>query len=266
MENQEMQAAEEAVIDQDSSPESESPENVEAQEAEPAPQEAEPAQEAPEGSTPEWFQKAIDRQTYKYREEERKRQAVEEQLEKLKSQMPQDVAPDIPPIPDQFDDDYEAKLKARDDAIKQRVEWDTRQALKAAVDRREQERQAQEAQEAFAKTEQAYVNRAKELEIDPNELANAGQYVGSYLNPNVGSFILESEQGPLITTYLAKNPAELQAVASMPPMQAAAHIAMNIVPNVTAKPKQTQAPPPPETLGGGGTPPGERGPAGATYE
>lgn len=220
-------------------------------------------QEEPE-EKPGW-QKAIDKQTYHRRQAERELAEAREELEKLKASQPNDVAPEIPPIPDQFDDGYEQKLAERDKALKARTEWETRQALKAAVQQREQQRQAQEAQKAWQDAEAKYVSRAKDAHIDPAELQSAGNFVGSYLNPHVTGFILEQENGPLITTHLAKNPDQLDVVANLPPMSAAAYIASVVAPNVSAKPKPTQAPKPPETLDGGGTPPDD-GPPGATYE
>lgn len=260
--------ADDVIIEgSESAPEgSEIPEANEAQHQDAQP--AQDTQEAQDGQQeqPEWFQKRINELTFKYREEERKRQAAEAEANKVREQLPQDARPEIPPIPDQFDDGYEQKLAERDKALKARTEWDTRQALKAAVEQREAQRKQQEAYEAYRKTEEGYVNRAKEAGIQPQDLQQMGQFFSSFVtDPNIQGFVLEHEAGPQIVQHLSRNPDQLQAIASMPPMMAAAHIAANIAPNVTAKPQTTSAPPPPPTLDGGGTPPDD-GVPGATYE
>lgn len=262
MENQEtLQAADEAVMDSDSAPEE--TQTLEAEDAQEAAPEEKPEQPEPE-EKPGW-QKAIDKQTYYRREAERQLAEAQDEIDKLKARVPQDVAPEIPPIPDAFDEDHDQKVIERDKAIKARAEWDTRQALKAAVQQREEQRQAQEAQEALMKRGAIYQQRSTQMGVNAQELASAGQFVASYINPQVADYILDSEQGPLITMHLARNPGELERVSSMPPMMAAVHIATQIEPNVTAKPTVTKAPAPPETLDGG-APPSERGPKGATYE
>lgn len=260
-----LQAAEEAVIDSESAPEGEeAPENVEAPENQ---EDAQEAQDEGKEETPGWFQKAIDRQTYKYREEERRANKLAEELERIKAQSPQqDGPPDIPPPPDPFDDNYEEKIKERDKAVRARIEYDTRQALIEESNRRKAQQEAESQQKALMDRGTAYKQRAEKLGVEPNELATAGPFVASYIAPELGDYLLDSEQGPAITVHLAKNPQVLEQVAQMPPMMAAAHIATSIVPNLSAKPKQTKAPKPPETLGGGGAPPDDGGPAGATYE
>jgi hypothetical protein len=260
-----LQAAEEAVIESESAPEGS--EISEGEDVTEETQEAEKVEEEPKAEEqPEWLQKVIARQTYHRREAERQAEAYKAELEKVKGQLPQDAAPEIPPIPDPFDPNHDELIKERDKAVRERSTWETKQALMAEARRREGLRQQEEAQAALLRRGNTYKERAGKLGVDPSELATAGPYIASFIAPEVGDFILESEQGPLITMHLAKNPAELEKVSSMHPMMAAAYIATAIAPNIQNKPKTTSAPKPPETLGGGGAPPSEDGPPGATYE
>lgn len=269
MTDETLQAAEEAEhlddeLDSDSAPEeSELPE-----EGEEAPDETEQATEGEEEQEqPDWYVKAINRQHFKFREEERKRQELENELQKLREKHPEAGRPEVPPPPDPFDEDYEQKVAARDKAIQAQIQYDTRQNLMAEVQRRQQQEQAQKQQSELQARVQSYSQRAEQAGIDAQDLAVAGAAVASYgINDNLAQYILNDEKGPLITMHLSRHPEVLEQIQSLDPVSAAVHIATQVVPQVSAAPDKTKAPKPPETLGGGGAPPVEEGPEGATYE
>ena len=112
-----------------------------------------------------------------------------------------------------------------------------------------------------------YSERAEKLGIKAEELQAAGNQVAQFgIQDGVAQFILESEMGPLITTYLANNPLELDAVRQMNPMQAAVHIETSVKEKAAALRKKVSPPPQPtDTPTGIGAQP-DRGGVGITFE
>jgi len=222
----------------------------------------------PQGDDPDWYVQAINRQHRKYRDEERKRLELEEQLRQVQSQLPQqNDRPEIPPAPDPFDDDYESKIAERDKAIRKAAEWEAREQARQYAEQMQQQQAIQERATQLRSTLQTYTQRATELGIKPEELQVAGNTVATMgIHDDVATFILGDEKGPLITTYLARHPQEVEAMYGMTPTQAGAYLATKVRPKAESAHGITQAPPPPESLDGGGAPPQQRGPKGATFE
>lgn len=216
--------------------------------------------------------KAIDRQHKKYRDEERLRLAAEEENEKLRQQLeqykPQQV--ELPQRPDPFDDDFEAKQKAYEDAIAQNARLAAEQEI---ISRQQQEQQALEQQKAQAELDnqvKVYSERAVKLGIKPEELQQAGNTIAQYgMHQEIVTEILKDPEGALITKYLADRPEELINLQSMPPLQAMLHIERNVrVKASELRPKESNATPPPTQLSGGkATKPDEAGLAsGGSFE
>ena len=127
---------------------------------------------------------------------------------------------------------------------------------------------AENQQKQVFETVQAYDKRAVDLGVTQEELKVAADTLKPYnLDPNVTWFVLQAENGPLITKYLAQNPQEIDGLRGLNPMQAAVKLTNDIGPKAVAAGKGKPPPPPPVAgLDGGGAPPGEEGPPGATYE
>ena len=267
MTDETLQAAEEAelpVEESESAPEVNENENLEAD----APNEPAPPKEEPDEGDPDWYVQAINRQHKKYRDEERRRLELEQRLQQMESQLPkQDDRPEIPPAPDPFDDDYESKIAERDKAIRKAAEWEAQQQARQYADQMRQQQAMQERATQLRTTLQTYTGRATELGIKPEELQVAGNTVATMgVHDDVATYILADEKGPLITTYLARHPQEVEAMQSMTPVQAGVYLATKVRPKAESAHGITQAPPPPESLDGGGAPPQQRGPKGATFE
>jgi hypothetical protein len=205
-------------------------------------------------------QKAINKQHAKYREEERKRIQIEQEAAELRKQLEQVKAKEqdvtVPPIPDPYDDDYEEKIKARDEAIRN----------KAAIDGQRQfaEQQQQAAQRQALEAEQKRVegllgdfnSNTTKLGLNLDEVTQASNVVGSYgVNQDIANFLLGDEDGPLMVKYLAANPVELDEIRTMNPINAALKLNSQIREKAqTLKPQTSNAPDPVETLNGGGVP------------
>ena len=221
------------------------------------------------GLTPEAqkiVNKAIGRQHAKFRTEQDRANALHAENVRLKSQMPQEQRPDVPPPIDPLDDDYEGKTKARDTALQEAAAFDVRQDVARTQAENAESTAQNERRETFNQAARSYTERAQKLGLDATGLQVAGQTVAEYgVSDELTEHILNDEQGPLITQYLAGNLNELETLRNLSPMQAAVHLATQIVPKLKAVPTNTGAPPPSDGLSGTGAPPKERGPEGCTY-
>jgi hypothetical protein len=205
------------------------------------------------------------REAERERDEERARAVVAEQeLAALKA--PQ--RPEIPPTPDPYDDDYEGKMRLRDDALVQTAQYDAQANAYQAQEQALQQQQAADANKTLLESVTTYSDRADKLGITTQELQQAGNVVAQHgIGDEVAEYILADEQGPNITMYLAQNPLEMETIRNMHPMQASVYIYSTIKAKaVSARPTPNPISEPTEVLRGAGQPEGDRGPSGAVYE
>lgn len=241
-------------------------EAVESTEAESAPaEEHEKVSFTPEQQAV--FDKAIGDKVRKMREAERQKEQIAAELERTRQLVPKDQRPNVPAMPDPYDDDYARRVAERDKAIADAAAWDAKQAVSEQQRiEREQQRQFQ-AQQGFLNTVQEYAKRATTLGVTQQELAESGNAVKEYgISDDVAMHILADDKGPLITKYLARNPVELDNIAQMSPMRAAAYIESVVKPKIAVPNRTTNAPAPPETLGRRGAPRDDGGLPGVKYE
>lgn len=209
--------------------------------------------------------RAINRQHAKYREQQERADALQEQLDRLQGSQ-QEQRPVVPPVPDPLDDDFDQKMQERDDAIKRQWQYDAQQQQRQQQEQQRQRGQLEEAQKAFVAKAVSYKQRADAMQIDPQALQMAGAMVSNYgLSDVITDHILGHDKGPLITQHLAANLNDLEKLGGMDPISAGLFIATSIVPKLSAGKTKTSAPPPPETVDGSAAPPTKRGPPGATY-
>ena len=213
------------------------------------------------------FDKAIGKTVAQMRQMERERDQLQQQLQQFQTQQPAEQRPVVGEPPDQFDDDYDQKLQLYRQQVEAAAQFDYRQTQKQQdAIKAQQEAQQKQIQE-LQTVGDTYKDRAKQLGVDPKELAESGQVVGSYgFHPAIQQMMLTDEKGPLITNYLGQNPQEIEAMRGMNVTQMAIHIEQNVKPKADkARPKVTQAPAPTGTISGSGVPPKKPGPAGATF-
>lgn len=211
----------------------------------------------------------IGKKTKQQRDAERRALQLENELAELRAKVPQAQRPEIPPMPNVYDDDFEAKVAQRDNAIRAAAAFDAEVLMNQ---RREAEATAklqQERQQQFVQTVETYSGRAKDLGINAEELKAAGQAIGQSVPPQLAKYILEDEIGPAITMFLSKNPVILENLQDMDPMRAAVYLETKIKARVVAlqgQRKQRRTPPPPRTLGRGSTSSGTRRANGVRFE
>lgn len=217
----------------------------------------------------EKFQKQMNKKHFQYKEEERKRIALEKELDDLRAKSepkPLTGPVDVPPIPDQFDDDYESKIAERDAAIAANADFNVQERMRSEAEQK-QIRQQQDAEvervqqlnDTFeANITASGVNADKALEA-ANSLAQYG------IDAEAAQFILTDEDGPLIAMLFENDLRSLDEFLSKPLMERGKAVADLKAKAQIFKPKTTNAPGPALSVDGL-TPQQSAGPAGATYE
>jgi hypothetical protein len=231
------------------------------------------SESAPEKVTfSEAQQKLVDdiaaKKTFKIREAERETDKLRQELAAAQAKIPKEVRPNIPAMPDEYAEDRDAQIAQRDEAIRQSAVFDNNQANQLRQQEADSLKVAQDRQTEINQVFADYDTQATKLGVDAQELLAAGTAVGQYgLSNEVVLHIAKDDKGPLITTYLHKNPAALETIRQLDSLSAAAYIETQIKPQAAALGnKQPTAPDPIETLNGSGVAPRERGPKGATFE
>ena len=206
----------------------------------------------------EIFNKEIAKKVAKLRETERQledeRRAKEELASKIKPELP----PNVPDLPDPFDDDYADKIRAREEAIAQTAIWNAQQGIKEEQARREAEADAQRQRQEENEKVKTYSERAEKIGIAPEKLQAAARQVNAVgIGDDIARFILSYEQGPAITVYLSENPLEHEKINELDPISAGIYINEVIKNKAMASREKTTTPPAPvDTPSGIGAQPG----------
>lgn len=220
---------------------------------------------------PQSFKKAINKQHYRYKEEERKRLALEKEIADMKASLnPQNElqAVEIPPLPDPWAENYEEQILARDKAIEQNVQFKALEAAKAERDAQEMQARQAKQREYVESLEKDFLNNSQSLGLKTETVTESANIVASYgVDPEIANLLMSEKDGPLIVNYLAQNPVELEQLTQLSPVRGAIKLTTDIRAKASQlKPKQTNAPSPTRAPRGGGVSYDQRGPKGATFE
>ncbi|MEE4295716.1 MAG: hypothetical protein V2J20_03755 [Wenzhouxiangella sp.] len=195
---------------------------------------------------------AIARQHAKYREEQRKRMALEEELQRLRQASPSydDPEPKIVEV-DPYADDVQDLIKQRDESLRAHMAWQQRQRERQAQQSQyEQQRQLEQQQTAAQQAEQ-FFGKAAERKIDQEQLNQAVQTVGQYqLGHEVASYLMGDDKGPELVTSLSKNPVLLAELSMMSPTERILHIERNVRTKLNPTPRASSSKPPPTRVKG----------------
>ncbi|MBK28601.1 MAG: hypothetical protein CMO77_07180 [Verrucomicrobiales bacterium] len=214
----------------------------------------------------------IGQKTFKGRQRERELQAALESERKARQEaeslIPAETRPDVPPMPNPYDEDFQEKARQRDLAIQRAADYDANEKARRNAEQEQHNRLVQEQAIKLQQIGQDYSKRAVQLGITEPELAQIGDRIKVFgLDEPIAEFILKDEQGPLIAKYLSDNPAELEEISQKDLTTAFSYVVEKIKPKASGLiVKPTDAPDPPELLKGSGMPPSRRGPTGATFE
>jgi hypothetical protein len=218
------------------------------------------------------FNQAIGKKVRQTRDMERRADELQRQVNDLQARVPVEQRPVVQAPPDPFaisDEEYRRNLAQRDQQVLAQANFDHQRQQQQEHQQRLLHEQAQQQTQQLDEKIQDYAGRAAKLGIKAAELQVAGNAVGQYgISAELGQYILESEQGPLITTYLANNPVELDELRHLSPAQAAVVVETKIKQKaIASQPKKvTDTPDPLERPHSAGKASSKRGPQGATFE
>ena len=204
----------------------------------------------PEDGKVDGVTKKINKLTFEKHEEARKREEVEAKLkaaqaeiDKLKGASDKIV---IPPMPDAYDPQFEAKVAARDEAIQKKAAQDAQL---------QQQQQAQ--QQALLEKQQADVRQiqtqvdtmfteGEKLGISKAELEKSDATVAQFItNQDLAKYVLAHKEAAILVHYLASSAVDLEAIGKMAPVSASVYIENTVLPKAQAlKPKPSNAPDP----------------------
>jgi len=207
----------------------------------------------------EAINKVINEKTFKAKQAEREAQEYKAKLEayeaEQRKQFEQQVA-DIPPMPDAFDDDFDEKVRARDEALLKKAQFDAQNSYYLQQQQFQQQQEAQAKQAQIQESLTNYTKKATELGIKQEEMQAAGNTVANYgLSDDLVLHILSDPDGPLITKHLAANPVDGFNLASMSPYAVGSFLSDIKQKAGALKPKTSSAPKPATNLHGNGVDP-----------
>jgi hypothetical protein len=178
------------------------------------------------------------------------------ELEKADRERQAAAVGEIPPMPDAFDDDFDAKIKQRDEAIIAQANFNNSNQIYLQQQQNQQQLAQQQKQEQIQQSMQSYSSKALELGIKQDELQAAGSAVAQYgLSDDLVMHILGDADGPLITKHLAANPQEGFELAQMSPFAVGSKLDSIRAKAAALKPKQSNTPDPATNLQGNGADP-----------
>ena len=243
----------EAIEINDSTPDSEPGKQVQAESNEQAEQVDEVAlakQKANEAFNKQYGEK---KQLERDLELERQKLAGFEQAERERQAA---LVGEIPPIPDAFEDDYEEKIKRRDEALIAQAQYSTQNQAYLQQQQLAQQQAAQAKQQQVQDSLASYSKKANDLGINQSELQAAGNTVAGYgLSEELVLHILADTDGPLITKHLAANPQDGWKLAGLSPYEVGAFLNDVRAKAGALKPKKSNTPKPATNLQGNGVDP-----------
>lgn len=214
-----------------------------------------PASEDNHDKQHDGVQKRFNKLTAQRYEEQRRADAAEAELARIRAEKQQPAAelPTSEPTLPEDAYDTEAMQKYHSDM----VAYSQQQAV-SAVDNRLTERHQQEQDRtqkaAHEKIVNTYVESALRDGVDGDKLQAAGQALNQAgMSNELGAHIMQDANGGKIAEYLYDNPALMHEVLNLDPVSAGIKIANEIKPQVlSTTPKVSSAPAPIPDIQGGG--------------
>lgn len=222
-----------------------------AQPAEPAPADTQPDAQPQDQPKKGGVQKRIDELTRERYEAQREAEFWRQQAEQRAQQPQQQAAP--PPKLEDYQD-VNQFFEARDAWVKEQTKAEILRETQEQAQR--QQFEAQRHQQALAQQQRVERFNAQEAEVaarypDYNQaIHNPLMQQVKQVRPDILETMVDSDHGPEIAYFLAKNPEHLQRVASLPPLAAVREIGRIEQMFMAPQKQTTQAPDPVRTVGG----------------
>ncbi len=191
---------------------------------------------------------------------------VAEFEQKYRDQLAAQVG-EIPPMPDAFEDDYDEKVKQRDQALIAQANFNTQNQLFQKQQQFNQQQAAIAQQQEQEKLGQSFLSNAKKAgatDEEFNSIVNTLNTGG--MTADLGVAIMSDPDGFFIAKHLAANPMEAHEINTMNPILAGAKFAEIKAKAIALKPKTSNTPKPGDNLQGkGGEPSKHPALEGVTY-
>jgi len=203
------------------------------------------------------------KKTRKIHEQRQRAEAAESRVRELEAQRPVETEPVVPPMPNRDDfigeeDKFDVLIATRDEANANRAVFLANQS-RTLNDRKEAtERSQREIADKEKKEGDAYFSRSKDFGIDKDKMVNDMVFVGdSIKSPEIHSFLVTNELGPVITAHLASNMQDLDTVKNMNSVEFGAYFETTLKPKLSSAREKTKAPTPATPVEGKAAPEGK---------
>lgn len=207
----------------------------------------------------EAINKAINKKHFEAQQAKRDLDAANNRIANFEAKEREQMAAqmgNIPDMPDPFDDDFDVKVKQRDEALIANTNYNTQNQAYLNNQAHQQQQQAQAKQAEVQKAIASYTGRATELGIKQPELNAAANIVSQYgLSDDLVFHILADKDGPLITKYLADHSDDGIELATMSPYLVGQYLDGIKTKAGALKPKTSSTPSPATNLSGNGVDP-----------
>jgi two-component sensor histidine kinase len=208
------------------------------------------------------IQKTINKKHFETQQAKRDLEAANSRIAEFESKQREEMAAKvgtIPPMPDSFDDDFDEKVKERDEALIAQANFNSQNQSFQAQQQLQQQQAAQAKNAQVQESMASYSQKATELGIAQEELQAAGNTVAQYgLSDDLVMHILADSDGPLITKHLAANPQEGFQLAQMSPFMVGSFLDGIRQKASALKPKTSNTPKPGDNLQGAGHKPSSK--------
>lgn len=160
---------------------------------------------------------------------------------------------DIPPMPDSFDEDFDVKVKQRDDALIAQANFNAQNNAYMQQEQFNQQQAAQAAQQKQAELASSFTANAKKMGATDEEFNSVVNTLNNGgMTGDIGAAIMSEPDGYFIAKHLAANPIEAHELNTMNPILAGAKFAELKQKASALKPKTSNAPTPATNLDGNG--------------
>lgn len=238
-----------------------------------SPDEGEQNTEDGEDSTPDWMKKKIAKQTFAQRQAERERDELKKKLEEIETKsQPVLSKADVPPIPDSWDDNYEAKIRERDNIIMQNAKYEAAEAQRRQAQAEQQRKLEREQFNRRQELSETLTSNSKKLGIDKVALDKSQTILAQQIEDSkkdmsrIVDRLMTDPIGGLMIQYLAANQLDMHDIIYASPEDAGFLLAEVKQKAALLKPKPSSAPSPATTLSGRGSPQTKRDDDGTTFE
>ena len=217
-------------------------------------------------SDAEQTQKAINKKHFQFKEEQRRANSLQNELDSIKQTQEQEQlnqqAPAIPSIPDRYefdsDEEFNREIATRDAAIRQSAEFESQKKMYQNQQQAQQAQAQAEQQRVASEIVAKFNTNAAAQGISMDEVSKISETLGMAglsANPELAAHIMSQEDGPVMAKYLAANPLEMESLLQANPYQVGTVLSSVSQKAAALKPKQSQAPDPVGTLSGNGANP-----------